>query len=177
MCKTIIKLLFSIFTLSVASAQTPPEGVGVNLYPPTTAPNRIEVRFAIGKKPVKCKFFHLTATTNGKIIFSGDFKGGFQIPDEITTMSEDDTFNLDIKCDNYHWHFNNVVQRAFIEEGYWWVGKSYPPFIEVFQSPEFQNSAWINYLIIRPSNVVGLIYFKLCPNELKDQKPGPCYED
>jgi hypothetical protein len=166
-------LLLLKFTF--APAQTPPEGVGVVLYPPTT-PNRIEVRFAISKKAVRCQYFHLTAKIEGREIFAGRFKSGFDIPKGLADIPGQSTLELDFICNNHRWHFAEIGERAFLE-GYWWVGTSYPPFIEELQRPEFRNLAWINYLIIRPSKEPGFIVYKQCPKELKNKKPGPCYDD
>ena len=62
--------------------------------------------------------------------------------------------------------------------GWWWVGTDYPPFQQVFQEDDrFKDAVWIKYLMIDPIGDEPFNVYKFCPAKLKDQKPGPCYDD
>lgn len=163
-----------IFNITLAEGQQPPPEMGNQ--PPAPGPNQIEVRFASGKKAVRCKYFFLSAKIDRHEVFSGKFSSGFQIPPEISKLPNQDSLELEFACNSHRWRFKEVGERAF-SEGYWWVGTDYPPFQETLQRPGFENSAWIQYLIIKPTNDSGFIVYKHCPEKLKGQKPGPCYED
>jgi hypothetical protein len=164
-----------VFVLSVAvvKGQQPPREM--DKQPPNPAPNRIEVRFALGKKTVSCKKFYLSAKIDGHEIMSGSFSSGFQIPQQLANLPQRDALELELKCSGHRWHFTEAGERAFLQ-GYWWVGTDYPPFQESFQLPVFRDSAWIDYLIVKPTKESGFIVYKHCPKALKDKKPGPCYE-
>ncbi len=143
---------------------------------PDPSNNRIEVRFALGEKPLGCRHFHLVAKENGRVLFSGKFRSGFDIPVQVANLPRNDALELEFVCRKERWHFSKVGERAFLR-GWWWVGTDYPPFQSEFQGPKFQDAIWIRYLITDPVNDSGFDVYKMCPAKLKDQKPGPCYED
>ena len=163
-------IILMTVTLTGGAQRRPPE-IGRKL--PDPGPDRIEVRFAVGDKAVKCKQFHLTAKVEGRVIVDGPFASGFQISDAAKTLPRNDALELEFKCGKHRWHFTNVGERAFLP-GWWWVGTDYPPFQETFQSPQFQDAVWIRYLIVDPG---GFYVYKFCPARLKNRKPGPCYEE
>lgn len=175
MNKVLVALIsFLLVTLTAVAQRRPPE-IGRKL--PDPGPDRIEVRFALGEKAVKCKLFHLTAKTNGRVIMDGQFASGFRIPSEATRLSKDDEVELEFKCGKHRWHFTKVGKRAFLP-GWWWVGTDCPPFQETFQGwPELHDAAWIRYLIVDPTKESGFNVYKSCSAKLKDQKPGPCYDE
>ena len=156
-----------------AIAQQRPAFIGPQ--PPDPGPNRVEVRFAIEKEPVRCKRFELTAKAGGQKILVGAFASGFSIPP--SALANHDKLNIEIKCGKHKWHFSDVAPRAFLQ-GWWWVGTDYPPFQETFQGyDEFKDAVWIKYLIVDPTNDSGFNVCKFCPAKLKDQKPGPCFDE
>ena len=169
----LISIILALMT-EISLGQIPPPELGEQPTPP--AANWIEVRFAINKKAVKCEYFYLSAKIKGKEFFSGKFSSGFKIPSDIPKIPGKDSFELEIKCNNYQWHFKNVGDQAF-SEGYWWIGTDYPPLQERLQWPAYKDTAWIHYLIFEPSIGSGFIEFKRCTKHLEDKKPGPCYED
>jgi hypothetical protein len=158
---------------TTTQAQRPPE---FGLLP-DPGPNRIEVRFALGDKTARCKRFTLTAKVGDRIVISRQFASGFQIPADAVSLPRKDALDLQFKCGKHRWHFTNVGERAFLS-GWWWVGTDYPPFQSLFQNAsDVQDAVWIRYLIIDPANDSGLFVYRFCPAKLKDQKPGPCYEN
>jgi hypothetical protein len=169
----VISITVFLITTITFGQQPPPE---MGEQPPAPTPNRIEVRFALGIKTIRCKYFDLSAKIRGQEVFAGKFSSGFQIPSDVADLSGHDTLELEFKCNRHQWHFKEVGERAF-SEGYWWVGTDYPPFQETLQWPGFKDSAWIHYLIIKPTSGAGFTVYKHCPKRLKDQKPGPCYDD
>ena len=172
--KRYLSILILMQVSSYVFSQQPPQGL--EKQPPDPGVNRIEVRFASGNKAILCKSFYLSAKVEGRKIIEGKYSSGFTIPASAMLLPKKDLLELELKCGEYRWHFTEVGERAF-SEGYWWVGTSYPPFLEEFQAPSFGNSAWIQYLIVKPSKTSGFIVYKHCPNDLKDKKPGPCYEE
>ena len=163
-----------LLTHAVIYGQQPPSEMDESL--PIPATNTIEVRFAFGKKAIKCKYFNMSAKTIEKEFISGKFTSGFPIPSNVPNDPENNTFELEIKCDKYQWHFQEIGLRAFTQ-GYWWIGTDYPPFQERLEWIAANDDAWIQYFILRPTNYPGFIVYKRCPENLKDLKPGPCYED
>lgn len=159
--------------ISLGVAQRRPPEIGRHL--PTPAPSRIEVRFAVGDKAVRCAHFHMTAKAMGRVILDGRFTSGFEIPTNATNLPRKDALELEFKCRKHRWHFTHVGERAFLR-GWWWVGTDRPPFQEAFQTPEFSDALWIRYLIVDPSLESGFTVYNVCPVRLKDQKPGPCFE-
>jgi hypothetical protein len=175
MKKGIVSLVILLLLMATAEAQRRPPAVGRKL--PDPGPNRIEVRFALGEKAVTCKRFHLTAKVGGRVIMEGQFASGFQIPSEATTLPRNDALQPEFQCGSHRWQFTKVGERAFLP-GWWWVGTDYPPFQETFQGrPEFKDAIWIRYLIVDPTKESGFNVYKYCPANLKDQKPGPCYDE
>jgi hypothetical protein len=167
--------LLALMLVVMAEAQRRPPAIGRHL--PDPGPNRIEVRFASGEKTVKCTHFHVTAREGGQVVVDGRFHSGFQIPVDAARLPRNDALDVEIKCGKYRWHFKNVGERAFLA-GWWWVGTDYPPFQETFQGwPELQDAVWVHYLIVDPTNDSGFTVYKSCPERLKNQKPGPCYEE
>jgi hypothetical protein len=159
-------------TLPAIGQQRPPF---IGPQPHDPGPNRAEVRFAMGKQPVTCKRFQLTAKAAGRTILAGSFVSGFSIPP--AALTNHDNLDITLKCGEYKWHFSDVAPRAFLQ-GWWWVGTDYPPFQETFQGyDEFKDAVWIKYLIVDPTNDSGFDVYRFCPAKLKDQKPGPCYDD
>jgi hypothetical protein len=142
-------------------------------YPPKPPANHVEVRFAMGKAPVTCKRFQLTAKAAGRTILVGSFASSFSIPP--AALTNNDMLNVEIKCGEHEWHFSEVGPRA-LRQGWWWVGTDYPPFQETFQGDRFKDAVWIKYLIVDPINDEGFDVYKFCPARLKDQKPGPCFD-
>ena len=176
----LIRLLVVLVALfvgasAVAGGQRPPgTGEGVS---PDPGPNRIEVRFAIGEKSLTCDRFHLVAWFEGKKLIDGDFHQGFQIPNGARSLPHEDGAVIDVKCAGDHWHFRDVPGRAFLK-GWWWIGTDYPPFQEMLsRDPQFEHAAWIKYLIVAPTEESGFYVFHMCPANLQNQKPGPCYTD
>jgi len=143
---------------------------------PDPGPNRIEVRFALGGQAAVCRQFRLVARYEGRIVFSGKFKGGFEIPGAAKDLPRKNAVDLEFQCGRRRWHFGRVAERAFLR-GYWWVGTDYPPFQSEFQGPDYKDAAWVRYLLVDPTDDDGFDVFKYCPNSLKDVKPGPCDED
>jgi hypothetical protein len=45
------------------------------------------------------------------------------------------------------------------------------------RSPDLKDAIWMQYLKVDPVEESGFYVYKACPAKLKDQKPGPCYED
>jgi hypothetical protein len=167
-------LVLVIELLFIAHAQQPPLAMDKDL--PDPGPNRVEVRFAIGKKAVTCKRFHLVAKESGQILFHGSFHLGFEIPQNAENLPRENALELEFKCGEHHWHFTHVPERAFLH-GWWWVGTDYPPFHELMRSPNLEDAIWMRYLKIDPSADSGFYLYKACPAKLKDQKPGPCYDE
>jgi hypothetical protein len=170
-------LALAILVLSAATieAQRRPPEIGRHL--PDPGPNRVEVRFALGEKAVECKYFRLTAKVEGHVVMAGKFASGFQIPPDALTLPRNDALELEFKCGNHRWHFTQVGERAFLP-GWWWVGTDYPPFQETFQGwPELKDAIWVRYLLVSPTVESGFTVYKFCPAKIKDQKPGPCYDD
>lgn len=172
----IASLILIVIALAagIALGQIPPPELGKQPGPP--ADNRVEVRFALNKKAVKCKHFYLSAKYEGEEFFSGEFSSGFQIPTDIRYYPREDDFELEIKCNNHRWYFKEVPFPA-LSQGYWWVGTDKPPFIWNLDWPKFKDFAWINYLIVDPTHKVGFTVYKGCPYDLTDDKDGPCYDD
>lgn len=168
----LIALFFGVF--GVAGGQRPPgTGEGVS---PNPGADRIEVRFAIGEKALTCDRFHLVARFEGRTIIDGDFHGGFRIPNGAKALPHKDSVDIDVRCGEDRWHFQNVGERAFLK-GWWWIGTDYPPYQERLRDPQFQKDAWVKYFIIAPTDDSGFIVYRACPSELQNQKPGPCYTD
>jgi len=175
MKKNLVTLVVLLLVTATVGAQRRPPEIGRKL--PDPGPDRIEVRFALGEKAVKCEQFHLTAKVEGRVVMDGEFASGFQIPSEAAALPRNDALELELKCGHHRWHFTKVGERAFLA-GWWWVGTDYPPFQETFQGwPEFKDAVWIRYLIVDPTKESGFNVYKYCPAKLKDQKPGPCYDD
>src|SRR6266851_6956966 len=136
--------ILALTTVGVQAQREPPE-IGRKLTDP--GPNRIEVRFALGEKTVKCKYFHLTAKVENHVIIDHSFESSFQIPRSATKLPRKDALELDFRCEKHRWHFTKVGERAFLS-GWWWVGTDFPPFQERFQGwPELQDAIWVRYLI------------------------------
>lgn len=161
-----------ITLMTVAHAQRRPPEIGRHL--PDPGPNRVEVRFAVGETAVTCKRFSLTGKVQGRVIISGKFASGFEIPTEAANLPLQDAVELEFKCGKYHWHFSKVGERAFLA-GWWWVGTDHPPFQETFQGwREFQDAVWIRYLIVDPSKESGFFVERHCPARFENDKHGPC---
>jgi hypothetical protein len=176
MKKTNIAVAITImiaFAIECHGVQKPPQGLSNHYL--ETAPNRIEVRFAVGEKTIICKEFHILAKTKSHEIISGKFASGFQIPPEASNFTVQDSMELELRCKGYRWHFPEVSANAFTE-GYWWVGTSYPPFLEEFKGAHLEDAAWISYLLVRTKGPNFNVY-KKCPKKLKNQKNGICYKD
>lgn len=169
-----IALLLAVVTgTSSAIAQQRPPSIGPQ--PPDPGSDRLEVRFAMGKEPVTCKRFELTAKAGGRTILSGSFASGLSIPP--AALTNHDKLDITLKCGEHKWHFSDVAPRAFLR-GWWWVGTDYPPFQETFRGADrFKDAVWIKYLIVDPINDDGFDVYKFCPAPLKDQKPGPCFDE
>jgi hypothetical protein len=165
-------LLFGFLAVTSASSALGQREPDFGQPPPVLA-GRIEVRFALGEKPLRCRKFFLRAKEPGRLIISGWFSSGFTIPPGAADLPKNDTLNVEIRCGSHRWHFTEVGERAFLT-GYWWVGTDYPPFQTELQSDQTKDAAWIAYLLIRPSSDSGFDVFYFCPPELKNQKPGPC---
>lgn len=143
--------------------------------PPDPPSNHVEVRFAMGKQSVTCKRFELTAKAGEQTILAGSFVSGFSIPPPALTNN--DMLDIEIKCGEHKWHFSDVGPRA-LRQGWWWVGTDYPPFQEMLQRDEtFKDALWVKYLIVDPTNDEVFYVYKFCPSRLKDQKPGPCFDE
>ena len=165
-------LLAVVAEFCTAGAQQRPPIVGPQ--PKDPGHNRVEVRFAIGKEPVTCKRFHLSAKSAGRTILEGTFASGFLVP--RAALTNHGKLDIVLNCEDHKWHFSDVAPRAFLQ-GWWWVGTDYPPFQETFRGyDEFRDAMWIKYLIINPTNESGFYVYKFCPAKLKDQKPGPCFD-
>jgi len=135
----------------------------------------VEVRFAVGEKAVTCRRFSLSGKIDGRVIITGKFAAGFQLPSGVEGLSRKDALELDFKCGRHRWHFSKVPETAF-SPGWWWVGTDYPPFQETFQNMrDLQDAVWVRYLIVDRSNDMGFIVERHCPANLKGQKSGPCY--
>jgi hypothetical protein len=174
MKKSLSSLVVILLAVVTAGAQRIPPVVGRQL--PDPGPYRIEVRFALGEKAVKCDYFHLTAKEEGRVIIDDLFASGFPIPPDAMTLPRNDALELEFKCGSHRWRFTNVGERAFLQ-GWWWVGTDFPPFQEAFQTDQFKDAIWIRYLIIKPTEESGFTVYKFCPAKLKDKKPGPCYDE
>jgi hypothetical protein len=167
----VITIMFA-FAFECYGVQKPPQGLSDHNL--ESAPNRIEVRFAMGEKTIICKEFQLLAKTKDHVIISGKFTSGFQIPPEASSFAVQDSMQLELSCNGYRWYFPEVSANAFTE-GYWWVGTSYPPFLEEFKGAHLEDAVWIKYLIIRTKGPNFNVY-KKCPKKFKNKKPGPCYD-
>jgi hypothetical protein len=156
-----------------ASAQQRP--TSADQYPPNPPANHVEVRFALGKKPVMCRRFQLTVKGGERTILAGSFALGFSIPP--SGLTNNDMLDVEVTCGAHKWHFSDVGPRA-LRRGWWWVGTDYPPFQQVFQEDiRFKDAAWIKYLMVDPIGDEPFNVYKFCPAKLKDLKPGPCYDD
>jgi hypothetical protein len=129
-------ILVIIYALSGYGMQLPPQGLENEDFP-SLSQNRIEVRFAVGKKTITCKEFFIKAKIKKRKIISGKFASGFQIPHEAIDFRIRDAMSVEFKCAGHRWYFPEVGANAF-SEGYWWVGASYPPFLEEFEGPYFK---------------------------------------
>jgi hypothetical protein len=172
-CSRIVLVL--LVTLLSSWGQQPPPAVGPSL--PDPGPHRIEVRFAFRKTAVKCKKFHLVAREDGQVLFSGSFNSGFDIPRKAENLPRREALELDFRCSVHRWRFSKVPESAFVH-GWWWVGTDYPPFHEILRSPDVKDAVWMRYFIVDAvGGDSGFYVFKACPAKLKDQNPGPCYEN
>ena len=165
-------LLLGCFT-SLGAQRPPGTGDGVS---PDPGPGRIEVRFAIGEKTLTCDRFHLVVRSKGRLLIDGYFQRGFQIPNGAKALPRRDSVDVDVRCGESHWHFQDVGERAFLK-GWWWIGTDYAPYQERLRGPQFAKDAWVKYLIVEPTDESGFMVFRACPSELQSQKPGPCYTD
>jgi len=162
-----------LVAVMIAQAQRPPE-FGTT---PEVGHNRIEVRFALGDQALVCRTFRLVAKHEGRILLSGTFSGGFEIPAAAKTLQDKIALDLEFRCGRHRWHFTQVGERAFLQ-GYWWVGTDYPPFQTAFAGdPKFKNAAWVRYLITDPMDDSGFIVYRSCPYDLRNVKSGPCFTD
>jgi len=93
-----------------AIAQQRPPFIGPQ--PRDPGPNRLEVRFAMGKQPVTCKRFQLTAEAGRQTILAGSFASGFSIPP--AALANHYKLDIVIKCGEHKWHFSEVSPRAFL---------------------------------------------------------------
>jgi hypothetical protein len=172
MRRSVASSLLIFWAAAQMVAQMRPPERGRNL--PNPGPNRIEVRFALGKSSLKCEYFHIEAVVEGRIIFSNRFSSGFLVPPAARDLPRNDALALNLTCGSHRWHFTKVPETVF-EASWWWVGTDFPPFQETFQGwPEFEDSTWIRYLIVDPQ---GFFVERHCPVELKKQKPGPCFAE
>jgi hypothetical protein len=167
-------LLFVAFSALTVEPQQPP-------YPerrlPELAPNRIEVRFAVGEKAVRCKQFHLTAKVGTHVVLAGYFSNGFYITPNLRNLPQNDALDLELRCGKFKWHFSGVGERAFLT-GWWWVGTDYQPFQQTFKHwQQLKDAVWVRYLIVNPNHESGFVIYKFCPAKLKDANPGPCFVD
>jgi len=171
--KIALVLAVVVGTLPAVSQQRPSS---TEKRPPDPPPNHVEVRFAIGKQPVTCERFQLTVKGGSQTILTGSFASGFSIP-QAAAAANHDMLDVEIKCEEHRWHFSEVGRWA-LQQGWWWVGTDYPPFQEMLQNDNtFKDAVWVKYLIVDPTNDEVFYVYKFCPTRLKDQKPGPCYDE
>jgi hypothetical protein len=169
-----IALVFAVAvgTLPAVSQQRPSS---TEKRPPDPPPNHVEVRFALGKQPLTCKQFEITIKGGDRTILNGSFESGFSVPEATSTYRG--LLDVVIKCGDQRWHFPEVGKWS-LQQGWWWVGTDYPPFQEMLQNDKtFKDAVWVKYLIVDPTNDEVFYVYKFCPAKLKDQKPGPCYDD
>jgi hypothetical protein len=175
MKRVALAIVGAAIVFSSAHSQRRPPEIGRQL--PDLGPNRVEVRFAFGEKAIECHRFHLIASIEGNVIIDGRFSSGFYLPASAQTLRGKDRLEVKFQCGRYHWHFAKVGERA-LSPGWWWVGTDFPPFQEAFQGwDDTKDALWIRYLIVDPRAGSGFTVYKFCPTKLKDQKPGPCYDN
>ena len=143
-----------------SSAQRKPDFL--DKQAPDPGPNRIEVRFALGDKPLLCHSFGVTAKSAGKVIFSGRFVSGFEIPRLLKNLPATMDMELSLVCGSQHWTFQQVGGRAFLP-GWWWVGTDFPPFQEEFQGEKYKNAASVRYFMVRPTKESGYDVVEMKP--------------
>jgi hypothetical protein len=168
----LLTLAVAVFISACAASQQKPEFGRL----PNIGANRIEVRFALGKKAVTCQKFTLKARIGQRWIMDGEYASGFEIPSGAKDLPRNDELDLEFQCGQQHWHFTSVGERAFLP-GWWWVGTDYPPFQRELQGSKFKDALWVRYFITDTTNDSGFTIYHECPAKLKVQKPGPCYED
>ncbi|HTQ97609.1 MAG TPA: hypothetical protein VMH89_12445, partial [Candidatus Acidoferrum sp.] len=140
MVKKLLRWTVVLFLgLSAAAQQKPEFGLL-----PNPGPNRINVRFALGKRAVTCDKFTLKARIGQRWIMDGKYASGFEIPGEAKDLPRNDELDLEFQCSGHLWHFTNVGERAFLP-GWWWVGTDYPPFQLELQGPQFRDAVWVRY--------------------------------
>ena len=142
--------------------------------PPAPAPDRIEVRFALGDKALQCKRFQLLVKSHGLVLIDGKFSSGFKIPEKAKSLLLEDALDITISCGMHRWHFRDAPERVFLW-GWWWVGTDYPPYQRTLQDTRRRDSIWIDYLIVDPIDDSGFYLYHNCPASMRNQKPGPCY--
>ena len=168
--KCSLALPLCLLMVSPAFAQRRPPVIGRDL--PDPGPHRIEVRFALGEKPLKCRYFHLRAILDDRTIMDDRFAAGFPVPPEAEDLPNQEALELYLTCGKQRWHFTKVPENVFTSS-WWWVGTDYPPFQETLQGYDWARDAiWIRYLIVDPQ---GFFVERHCPAKFEDQKPGPCY--
>lgn len=134
---------------------------------PEVGPNRVEVRFAIGKRTLRCSTFTLNINSGQEEVLSGRFKSGFTLPTSPSASSGELTVRLG--CGKYSWQFNGVPISA-LSQGRWWVGTDHPPFQAEFGSDRFRKCRSIRYLIVRPDKREGFDKFETSPPTLEGSK-------
>ena len=165
-------LLVSAFLLGTGTAQRPP-GI-LEDRAPAPPSDRIEVRFALGEKPLLCESFNVKVKSHGRVLLDGSFSGGFTIPDKVKALPLKNALDIVLNCGQNQWHFRHAGERVFLR-GWWWVGTDYPPFQWDLKDPRFEDAAWVQYLIVDPSYDSGFYLYNQCPAKLQNKNPGPCH--
>lgn len=135
---------------------------------PDPGPNRVQVRFAVDKRPIACKTFSLTVSQAGKTLVSGRSSSGFHLPAGVEQPNSGELKIL-LRCGKQQWHFNNVPARA-LSRGWWWVGTDYPPFQSEFGGPKFELCKSIRYLLVEPTGEEGFDVFETVPRTREDSR-------
>lgn len=128
---------------------------------PDAPANRVEVRFAVDKKPVTCDQFSLKIEQGGRTIRDANFNSAFDLP-VGEPKSPEPLLTITIGCAGYIWHFDHVPTGA-MQRGWWFVGTDYPPFQSDFSCPKFAQYRLLRYLQFVRNDGSGFDYYETVP--------------
>ena len=156
----IMRMMLRTFALLVTACTCSAQRMPALGSSPNVGPNRVEVRFAIGKRAVRCSTFALSIRNGQEEVLAGRFRSGFTLRGlPSPTLGE---LSVRIACGKHRWQFNRVPISA-LSQGWWWVGTDSPPFQAEFSGGRFRRCRAIRYLIVRPEKREGFDFFETSP--------------
>src|SRR5258706_11186954 len=156
----LMQIALTLFTSIGSAAQVRPD-LG---SPPDPGRNRVEVRFAMDKRTVKCQSFFLSMSTSRKTLLKGNFSSSFELP--LSFPPSIRTVDVRASCGKHSWHFSRVPRKSFVE-GWRWIGTDHPPFQTEFSGPVYSRCRAIRYLLVSGSKEDGLDYFETTPRTVR----------